>query len=154
MFAPGRKPTFSHWLAILWLIPWVLTIPLFHVHALLDMQETPFLSKAFLAHTVFTPDLPGEYSPRPAIHQRGMSGHQDALANHFPQYSENAFSLIGEDDDTKRKIGNPPMDNDEFSFLIPFLVESVHYAISEFASPPFLLLGFSLSSRAPPFIIS
>ena len=152
MSAPGRKPTFSHWLAILWLIPWALTIPLFHVHAL-DIQETPFLPKAFLAHTVFTPDLPGEYSPRPPIHQGGMPGHQHALASHFPQYSEIAFSLFSEDD-TKRKIGNPPMDNDEFSFLIPSLLESVHYAISEFASPPFLLLRFSVSSRAPPFIIS
>jgi hypothetical protein len=153
MFTPGRKPTFSHLLALLWLIPWVLTIPLFHVHAL-EMQETPFLPQTFLTHTVFTPDLPGEYSPRPAIHQRGMLGHQHALASRFPQYAEIAFSLLGEDDDTKRKIGIPPIDNNEFSFLIPSLIESVLYAIAELASPPFLLLIFSDSSRAPPFIIS
>jgi hypothetical protein len=153
MFAPGRKHTFSLLLALLWLIPWVLTIPLFHVHAL-DRQETPFLPEAFLTHTVFTPDLPGEYFPRPAIHQRGMPGYQHALASHFPQYSEIAFSLFGEDDDTKRKIGNPPIDNDEFSFLIPSLLESVHSAIAELASLPFLLLAFSASSRAPPLILS
>src|SRR5512135_2929459 len=153
MSAPARKSTFSHWLALLWLIPWILAIPLFHVHAL-DMQETAFLPQAFLTHTVFTRDLPGEYSPQPAIHQRGMPGHQHALTSHFPQYSEIAFSLFGEDDDTKRKIVNPPIDDDEFSFLIPSLLGGVHHVIPELASPPFLLLTFSVSSRAPPFIFS
>jgi hypothetical protein len=118
------------------------------------MQETPFLAQAFLAHTVFTPDLPGEYPPRPSIHKRGTPGHQHTLASHFPQYSEIDFSFFGEDDDTKRKIGNPPIDNDEFSFLVPPLLESVHFAIPELASPPFLLLTFSVSSRAPPFIFA
>jgi hypothetical protein len=152
MFAPDRKPTFAHLFALFWLIPWVLTIPLFHVHVL-DMQETPFLPLTFLTHTVFTPDLLGEYSPQPAIHQRGMPGHQHGLASHFPQYSEIAFSFFGEDD-TKRKIVNLPTNSHEFSFLIPSLLESVHYAIPELASPPFLLLTFPASSRAPPFIFS
>jgi len=155
MFALDRKPTCAHLFALFWLIPWVLTIPLFHVHVL-DMQETPFLPLTFLTHTVFTPDLLGEYSPRPAIHQPGMPGHQYALAGHFPQYSEIAFCFFGEDD-TKRKIANPPINSinyGEFSFLIPSLFESVHYAIHELASPPFLLLTFSASSRAPPLIFT
>lgn len=153
MSAPRQILTFSRWLARLWLTLWVSTIPLFHVHAL-DVQETPFLPQAFLTHTIFTPDLPGEYPPRTAIHQRGLPGHQRALASHFPQYSEIAFSLFVEEDDTKRKIGNLPIVNDEFSFLIPSLLESVDYEVSELASPPVLLLTNCIPSRAPPFMIS
>lgn len=149
----GRNPRFLHLLVLAWLVPWLLTIPLFHVHAI-DTQDTPFLPQAFLAHTVFTPDLPGEYSPLPVLHQRGMPGHQHALARHFPHYSEIAFSFFSEDDDTKREIRNPLIHFAQLSFLMPSLLENVQYVIPQLASPPFLLLTVSVSSRAPPFIFA
>src|SRR5262245_50572302 len=154
MFAPGRTSTFSHLLTLLWLIPWVLTIPLFHVHALLDIQDTRFSPQAFLFHTVFTPDLPGEYSSPPVMPQRGMPGHQSALASHFPHYSELGFNLLSEDDSTKRRILNRSVHYGQPSFLVPSSLETVQYEIPELASPPLLLLASSVCSRAPPFIFS
>ena len=140
-------------MAILWLLPWMLTAPLFHFH-ILDMQETRFLPQAFLVHTVFTPDLPGEYSRRPAIHEPEMPAHQCTLARHYAQYSEVDFCLSGEDDnDLKRKIESLPINNnDEFSWLITFLLKSIHGVIPELASSAILLLTYSIISRAPPCI--
>lgn len=37
-----------------WLILWVLTLPLFHIHTVTEAQQG-------VAHTVFSPDLTGEY---------------------------------------------------------------------------------------------
>jgi hypothetical protein len=53
-----------------WMVTWVLITPLFHIHSL-DVQEDRVFSDIFLAHTVFSPDLPGEYSPQSTVHQAG-----------------------------------------------------------------------------------
>ena len=57
MFLRVRNPLLSRLLVLPWLVTWVLTIPLFHIHAL-DAQENSFRSQAVLLHTVFSPDLP------------------------------------------------------------------------------------------------
>lgn len=43
-------------LITLWLSLWILSLPLFHIHTQTEMQRG-------IPHTVFSPDLPGEYSP-------------------------------------------------------------------------------------------
>ena len=49
----------SRLLILAWVIIWVTTIPLFHTH-LPDINDGP-TSRQGLAHTVFSPDLPGEF---------------------------------------------------------------------------------------------
>lgn len=43
-------------LVALWLSLWILWLPLFHIHIQTETQRG-------ISHTVFSPDLPGEYSP-------------------------------------------------------------------------------------------
>ena len=136
-------------LALPWLATWILAAPLFHLHAL-DAQEDRSLFQATLAHTVFTPDLPGEYSPRIAVHQSGTQGDQHTFSNHFPRYSEIAIGLFSENN-AKRKNGTQHVLHTHFFFLERPSFESVRHVIPEFASPSFLLLASIVSSRAPPF---
>ena len=46
---------------LMWLIFWVITVPLFHIHVP-DAINGPVSLDGGLPHTVFSPDLPGEYS--------------------------------------------------------------------------------------------
>jgi hypothetical protein len=147
----SRKAGFSHSLVILWMLTWILIDPFFHIHVL-DTQEDLSQSQAFLPHTVFSADLPGEYSPRTDIDQRGMPGNPRALSSHFPQYSEMALDLFSEEDNTKRKIKISPAYYAHFSSQRRSPPQIVRSVIPEFSSPPFLLLASSVSSRASPFV--
>ena len=49
-------------LILLWLIVWITTVPLFHLH-LPDLTDRWSTLHSGGAHTVLTPDLPGEYAP-------------------------------------------------------------------------------------------
>lgn len=148
MFPLWRNPL----LLRLWVLPWliisVLTIPFFHIHAL-DAQENLFRSQAVLLHTVFSPDLPGEYPDQIAPHQRGMPENQEALSIHFPHYSEYAIGLFTEQD-PKQKDGIQLMLYAHFVSLRSSPTESIRYVIPELRSPPFVLLASSSSPRAPP----
>jgi len=58
---PGRASVRWRLLILAWLIPWITTVPLFHLH----LPDTPDRWSALNsggAHTVFTPDLPGEFA--------------------------------------------------------------------------------------------
>jgi hypothetical protein len=148
-----RKPTVAHVLALSWLITWVLTVPLFHIHAL-DAQEDRSLSQTVLPHTVFSPDLPGEYAPRTAVHRSGTPENQHTLSIHFQSYSEIAIGLFNDDDNKKWKDRLQPV---VYLSLHAFsqsysLPESVRHVIPRLTSPPLLLLGSPAPSRAPPFV--
>ena len=52
----------SRLLVSVWVIIWVTTVPLFHTH-LPDISDRQ-ASQGGVAHTVFSPDLPGEFSCR------------------------------------------------------------------------------------------
>ena len=102
MRVSGKKPAIPL-LVVTWIVSWLLTIPLFHIHAL-DVQEIPLRSNSFLAHTVFSGDLPGEYAT--AVQQQRTSDNQRTVENHYPRYSEIDFVAFEEEDDnTKRGIG-------------------------------------------------
>lgn len=148
MFSHIQRRALSRVLLLPWLLMWTLTVPLFHLHAL-DIQENHFSSQPFLTHTVFTPDLPGEHSPRAPVQQRGMPGDQHALSSHFPLYFEIAINLFATDD-TKRKIGISPSHYAHFASLRWSPPDIVRYVLPEFRSPPFPLLASSVSPRAPP----
>ena len=55
-----RTKTCFHLLTCAWVIIWVTTVPLFHTH-LPDVNDA-LAPRQGLAHTVFSPDLPGEFS--------------------------------------------------------------------------------------------
>ena len=153
MSALTRKPTVVHVLALSWLITWVLSVPLFHIHAL-DAQEDRSFSQTALPHTIFSPDLPGEYAPRTAAHRSGTPENQPALSIHFQSYSEIAIGLFNDDDNKKRKDRlQPAVYLSRHAFSLSFsLPESDRHVIPRVTSPPFLLLGSSTPSRAPPFV--
>lgn len=66
--------------------------------------------------------------------------------------SKIAINRYSEDDDAKRKIAIPPIHYAHFPSLRPSPSDIVRFVIPEVASPPFLLLASSVSSRAPPFV--
>src|SRR5262249_12455259 len=86
-------PTSFRLLFLPWLVTWVLVTPLFHFHTL-DAQEIHSGSPITLTHTVFTPDLPGEYAVQSPVDQTATQKRQGALATHFLHYSEDALSLF------------------------------------------------------------
>jgi len=123
-----------------WLIVWVLTIPLFHIHAL-DTVEDRVGSQAFLPHTVVSPDLAGEYVAPTAGH---------TLSSHLPRYSELAIAAYSEDD-SKRKHGVQPSLLLHVASLKPVPLTHLRAPIPEAALPPMVRLP-SASPRAPPVL--
>ena len=89
-----KNPTLFHMLVVTWSVSWLVILPLFHVHAL-DVQEIPLRSNSFLAHTVFSGDLPGEYAP--LGQHLTTSDSQSTVEKHYPQYSEIEFAVFHED---------------------------------------------------------
>jgi len=57
-----RMKTCLHLVTLAWVIVWVTSVPLFHTH-LPDVNDG-LASRQGLAHTIFSPDLPGEFSCR------------------------------------------------------------------------------------------
>jgi hypothetical protein len=144
----ARNRALARLLVVPWLIAWVLTIPLFHIHAL-DLLEDRLLSQTVFAHTVLTPDLPGEYVPPTAAHQ---SGTQQEVWSHSPHYSEFALALFSEEEeDSKRKIGIQPILSVQFFSLSQSSLSSLRNAIPHIASP-LVVLRASIFPRAPPVI--
>src|SRR5262249_4351939 len=64
---PDRRPRVQsrsqgRLLIVAWLTAWIATVPLFHIH-LPDTTDGWSILQSGGAHTVLTPDLPGEYTP-------------------------------------------------------------------------------------------
>jgi len=135
-----------------WMVTWVLIAPLFHIHTL-DAQEDHSSSPVILAHTVFTPDLAGEYSPQSTVDQAETQGNKAALSTHFSHYSEGTLSLFGKNHSKQdKKTGLVSK-----SHLLPskdFLRNGGRYVIPDLVLPPLILLASSVSLRAPPSVSS
>jgi len=130
-------------LTLVWVITWVATVPLFHTH-LPDVNDGR-ASHQGLAHTVFSPDLPGEFS-----RAQSSGFHLSTRSQNSPELG---FVLSTEEDAKKRTYGEPsPHYLTSSQFSRPLL------ATSAIESPArhrkFDLLGGHQASRAPPFIIS
>jgi hypothetical protein len=146
----GKKPTLLCVLVVTWTVSWLLTISLFHIHAL-DVQEIPLRSNSFLAHTVFSGDLPGEYAT-PA-QQPIASDNQRAVESHYPRYSEIDFVVFEDDDDsTTRKPGSEPQSSDRLKLQQSLLLGTERAGTFEVAVSPLSLSLCSVPSRAPPRI--
>jgi len=144
-------PTSFRLLFLPWLVTWVLVAPLFHFHTL-DAQEIHSGTPITLTHTVFTPDLPGEYSAQSPVDQTETEKHEGALSPHFLHYSEEALGLFNEAPSRQHTPGLvsqshplPPKD---------VLLTGGRYVIPVVVFPPLLLQQSSVSLRAPPSMSS
>ena len=148
MRVSGERPAIRL-LVVMWIVSWLLTIPLFHIHAL-DVQEIPLRSNSFLAHTVFSGDLPGEYAG--SIQQQRTSDNQRTVESHYPRYSEIDFVAFEEDDDSaKLGIGFQAQalgqSDHQQSLLFPASSEDLTFEVATSPLPLYLLF---FPSRAPP----
>jgi hypothetical protein len=86
--------TFPRWylLVRVWLLVWMTTVPLFHIH-LPDTTDRWSLLRSGGAHTVLTSDLPGEYAPPWHDSHRDSSSHIATRAVNSPELG---FIVFGE----------------------------------------------------------
>jgi len=86
--------TFPRWylLVRVWLLVWITTVPLFHIH-LPDTTDRWSLLQSGGPHTVLTPDLPGEYAPPAHDSHRDSSTHIATRAVNSPELG---FIVFGE----------------------------------------------------------
>jgi hypothetical protein len=134
-----------------WMVTWVLISPLFHIHTL-DAQEDHRVSQVFLVHTVFSPDLAGEYS-HPNDRQADAQENQPTLATHFLHYSEETLSLFSKNHSKEEKKTGPVSK----SHLLPskdFLLSGGRFVVPDLVLPPLIMLASSVSLRAPPSVSS
>jgi hypothetical protein len=145
-------PTFFRLFFLPWLVTWVLIAPLFHTHTL-DAQEDHSCSPVILAHTVFTPDLAGEYSPQSTVDQAETQENKAALSTHFLHYSEGTLSFFSKNHSKQEKKHGVVSK----SHLLPpkdFLLNGGGYVIPDLVLPPLILLASPVSLRAPPSVSS
>lgn len=138
----------SRVLILAWVIMWVTTVPLFHTH-LPDLSEGPASLQNGLAHTVFSPDLPGEFFRVSHVTQQDHFAH---VSNRVSNSPELGFVLSSEDSKS-RKMEQPGV----LSVMCclphrPFLPNSV----IESRAMHRTLLGFPAPQgpRAPPSVVS
>ena len=144
----GQKITPFSLLILAWLITWVTTVPLFHTH-LPDTTDGPAYLQGGLAHTVFSPDLPGEFSRSYNVTHQEHFFHVSNRVSNSPE-----LGLILLDDASQhRKVGLR-------SVLVllccppnrPFLLNSI---IESAAIPRrFFLFVPPQGPRPPPSVVS
>jgi hypothetical protein len=136
-----RAKSCLHLLTVGWVLIWVVTVPLFHTH-LPDVNDLS--SPHGLAHTVFSPDLPGEF----VAHGNGFQ-----LSTKSQNSPELGF-VLSTSQDTKKKIYKAPSLfpiccwQFERHLLVPSDAES------QAVDRKFTLLAGQGNPRAPPFIVS
>src|SRR5262249_51116044 len=86
-------------LILAWTVIWIATVPLFHTH-LPDISDRA-ISTGGIAHTVFSPDLPGEFFRFSAANQ-GPFTH---LSNRVVNSPELGF-VFSSGDPNNRKVGD------------------------------------------------
>jgi hypothetical protein len=87
-------------LILAWVIIWLTTVPLLHIH-LPDTTGGPASLQGGLAHTVFSPDLPGEFSHSFNVaHQE----HFFHVSNRVSNSPELGIALLDDNDAKKRKV--------------------------------------------------
>jgi len=144
-------PTSFRLVFLPWMVTWVLVAPLFHFDVL-DAQEIHSGSPITLAHTVFTPDLPGEYAVQSPVDQTETQKHQGALSTHFLHYSEEGLSLFTKAPSRQHMLGFV-----SHSHPLPpkaVLLTGGRYVSPDIVLPSLLLQQSSVSLRAPPSMSS
>ena len=135
-----RTKACLHLLTLVWVITWVATVPLFHTH-LPDVND--LASRKGLAHTVFSPDLSGEF----VCHGSGSQ-----LSTKSQNSPELGF-LLSTIEDSKKWIYQTPsvLSICSGQFNSPLLTQSAFYSRSTHRKR---LLASHRPPRAPPFIVA
>lgn len=134
-------------LVLAWTVIWVATVPLFHTH-LPDNTEKQTPQRG-IAHTVFSPDLPGEFFRFSSAHQSPFA----QLSKRVSNSPELGFVFSSSGDSTDREVGQ----SDIFGLLNPiherpFLLAS---AIESYtADPRAPVFAAPHDPRAPPSVVS
>lgn len=134
----------SRLLVLVWVVAWVTTVPLFHIHLpdISDRLATP----GSVAHTVFSPDLPGEFS-----RFSNNQDHYTHLSKKVLNSPELGFTLSSASKD--REAAQPSALSVSFCLLNR---PSWPTSVLELPALPrqLLVFGASQSPRAPPSITS
>ena len=131
-------------LLVAWLIVWLITVPLFHLH-LPDTTDRWSALHSGGAHTVFSADLPGEFS----IHVHGNHrNHSDQLSQRVVNSPELAVVVCDEPDDRRIKTSISPCslfrDADTLSVSSCLIARPAIFSLSQISCVITL-------ARAPPF---
>ena len=145
MPSPVRKIVWSRLLILTWLIAWVTTVPLFHIHLPDTTAYDPASVQRGLAHTVFTPDLPGEFScPHDNVAH---------LSHRVLNSPELGFALVNDRSKVRQvdkpAVVGPPCCSPNWHLLPKSGIEVL--AIQRSPLPVF---GPPPAARAPPSIVS
>jgi hypothetical protein len=133
-------------LVLAWLITWATAFPLFHVHVP-DTTDRWSILQSGGAHTVFTPDLPGEYSHPFHDNQPEHSSHLSTRVVNSPEL---AIAATNETDDRKVK----PLQVLSALYGLPDTIPLVSLFFTYLANPPYLLTFQAISAtRAPPSVL-
>ena len=140
-------------LSVLWLILWMLVIPLFHVHTDADQRDGKQVG-AF--HTIFTPALDGEYGHPVHAHDAPMIQPLGfPFLNAFSGllgHPELGFSFLSSSPDSS--FAEQTVENCVLAELNANLLPNPCRFIRQDTSPPpiMALLATSLPDRAPPAV--
>jgi hypothetical protein len=130
-----------HLLTLAWVILWVAAVPLFHTH-LPDVNDG-LASHQGLAHTVFCPDLPGEFS----------SPHRSAV--HLSTKSQNSPELgfVLSTEDSKNRTEEEPSALYVLSCQLARSTAGMSAIESRAAHRKYYPLDDHHASRAPPSLV-
>ena len=146
---PVFTAAFSRALILTWLISWILTVPLFHVH-LPNPKDGPVSLHSGLAHTVFSSDLPGEFSHF-SIARTPRSDSFD-LSQRPLNYPELGFAVLNNNLPKDPKMGEPTAVG--ASPILPDILISYVRSEARLGDIPPVVHGPPTPSRAPPFLAS
>lgn len=141
-----------------WAILWLLIVPLIHVHPETDHHHgNADHAQGVTVHTVFSPDLEGEYEAHTHDSSNSAGGVRQSLGltGHSPHtfsHPEIAFSLLSPSID--RPVVKPGVvvaDIPDIERTPGRRIASVSSSLSVI-SPTILFLSTGLPLRAPPFL--
>ena len=148
MPSAGQSIVFSRLLILSWVILWLTTVPLFHTH-LPDLSDGPASASSGLAHTVFSSDLPGEFSRPAHVSEHEPSAH---ISNRISSSPELNFVLSSEDPPSRR-LGEPTIVGiGNCLSPRPFAAHSASKASTSRYRPH--LFAARQGPRAPPVVVS
>jgi hypothetical protein len=155
-----NQPSWPYILLRAWITIWMLAVPLFHVHPESDHHHGEAgHSHGGTVHTVFSPDLDGEFEPHHDTTQNHGTPHNTdqtsfaAHPAHALDYAELGFSFVS--DSTDRSLPKPLV---TAAFLIQppahLAVTAIHSASLDLTvSQSFTLFAHDIPARAPPSLL-
>src|SRR5215467_4398407 len=144
--SPVHMTLWGRILILAWLAVWITALPLFHIHVP-DSTDRWSILQSGGAHTVFSPDLQGEYY-RP-FHDKQQT-HSSHVSNRAVNSPEMGIAILDDPDDRKVKALLLLVAQ---SFFPDPLLQSTDVSASPEKSYQLQLFQAFPNSRAPPRIV-